>query len=399
MAYLRLGWLSTPNPKPNQRVPRLRQRARPGRAASVAAAAARGRVLPAAGARRPQRRRQAASQVAAEAAAGRRARLRLAKVGLGLPSPQVHPHPSCPHPSGGARLHAQRGQLVGRRGGQLHPAAGSEVAVADTFTQLLRLSRARFELLEEARPALACQLYRLVVQSNQQAVDDYRMAEVTSSACCGGQSPRLRTCSGRRRARRRRRSPRVARAVAVGCEAAQPQWASRAARAACVRARACRARRRSSSGSSCFSTRADAPAKRAACLRRGARTACPRRGRSLRSSPARCLPCRLCPPRPRRRPRGRAQARWRARGAATASPPIWSRTATRGAALLPEAGCPPSRPRRDRRRLATWSRDSTGWAGTHSSCPASTPMNPPTPMIQETHSTTIGIHRLAFLPL
>ena len=74
------------------------------------------------------------------------------------------------------------GNFVGRRGGQLHPAAGSEVAVADTFTQLLRLSRARFELLEESSPALACQLYRLVVQSNQQAVDDYRMAEVTSSA-------------------------------------------------------------------------------------------------------------------------------------------------------------------------------------------------------------------------
>ena len=74
------------------------------------------------------------------------------------------------------------GNFVGRRSGQLHPAAGSEVAVADTFTQLLRLSRARFELLEESSPALACQLYRLVVQSNQQAVDDYRMAEVTSSA-------------------------------------------------------------------------------------------------------------------------------------------------------------------------------------------------------------------------
>ena len=74
------------------------------------------------------------------------------------------------------------GNFVGRRGGQLHPAAGSEVAVADTFTQLLRLSRARFELLEESSPALACQLYRLVVQSNQKDVDDYRMAEVTSSA-------------------------------------------------------------------------------------------------------------------------------------------------------------------------------------------------------------------------
>ena len=74
------------------------------------------------------------------------------------------------------------GNFVGRRGGQLHPAAGSEVAVADTFTQLLRLSRARFELLEESSPALACQLYRMVVQSNQKDVDDYRMAEVTSSA-------------------------------------------------------------------------------------------------------------------------------------------------------------------------------------------------------------------------
>jgi hypothetical protein len=70
------------------------------------------------------------------------------------------------------------GNFVGRRGTR----AGSEVAVADTFTQLLRLSRARFELLEASSPALACQLYRLLVQCQQEAVDDYRMAEVTSSA-------------------------------------------------------------------------------------------------------------------------------------------------------------------------------------------------------------------------
>ena len=106
---------------------------------------------------------EAASQVAAEAAAdvaaeAASARLRLAKVGPGF------------------MLNV--GNFVGRRGTR----AGSEVAVADTFTQLLRLSRARFELLEASSPALACQLYRLLVQCQQEAVDDYRMAEVTSSA-------------------------------------------------------------------------------------------------------------------------------------------------------------------------------------------------------------------------
>ena len=106
---------------------------------------------------------EAASQVAAEAAAdvaaeAASARLRLAKVGPGF------------------MLNV--GNFVGRRGTR----AGSEVAVADTFTQLLRLSRARFDLLEASSPALACQLYRLLVQCQQEAVDDYRMAEVTSSA-------------------------------------------------------------------------------------------------------------------------------------------------------------------------------------------------------------------------
>ena len=98
---------------------------------------------------------EAAADVAAEAAS---ARLRLAKVGPGF------------------MLNV--GNFVGRRGTR----AGSEVAVADTFTQLLRLSRARFDLLEASSPALACQLYRLLVQCQQEAVDDYRMAEVTSSA-------------------------------------------------------------------------------------------------------------------------------------------------------------------------------------------------------------------------
>ena len=77
---------------------------------------------------------EAASQVAAEAAAdvaaeAASARLRLAKVGPGF------------------MLNV--GNFVGRRGTR----AGSEVAVADTFTQLLRLSRARFDLPEARSPA------------------------------------------------------------------------------------------------------------------------------------------------------------------------------------------------------------------------------------------------------
>ena len=60
------------------------------------------------------------------------------------------------------------GNFVGRRGGQLHPAAGSEVAVADTFTQLLRLSRARFELLNNGLTYICGRdrLYRPVVVTN-----------------------------------------------------------------------------------------------------------------------------------------------------------------------------------------------------------------------------------------
>tara|TARA_B100000795_G_scaffold56094_1_gene37007 strand:- start:301 stop:1761 length:1461 start_codon:yes stop_codon:yes gene_type:complete len=132
-------------------------------AAAAAAAAVAAGAAATGGAAASEAAAEAASQVAAEAAAdvaaeAASARLRLAKVGPGF------------------MLNVSN--FVGRRGTR----AGSEVAVADTFTQLLRLSRARFDLLEASSPALACQLYRLLVQCQQEAVDDYRMAEVTSSA-------------------------------------------------------------------------------------------------------------------------------------------------------------------------------------------------------------------------